>query len=101
MILIDIVCLLFCCYLQILHIARFLLLLGMLHFLLAFDLVLLFGYILLLILFHHYSRNIHIYIHLVLYYNGIFIVERTGKYGAINEKGMEILKPEYSEMQIK
>ena len=36
----------------------------------------------------------------ISYDNGIFIVERTGKYGAINEKGMEILKPEYSEMQI-
>lgn len=31
---------------------------------------------------------------------GMFIVERTGKYGAINEKGMEILKPEYSDIQI-
>lgn len=31
---------------------------------------------------------------------GLFIVERTGQYGAINEKGIEILKPEYSEIQI-
>lgn len=31
---------------------------------------------------------------------GMFIVERTGKFGAINEKGMEILKPEYSDLQI-
>ena len=32
---------------------------------------------------------------------GVFIVERTGKYGAINEKGLEILKPEYSSLDIK
>lgn len=31
---------------------------------------------------------------------GIFIVERTGKFGAINLTGAEILKPEYSEIQI-
>ena len=30
----------------------------------------------------------------------IFIVERTGKFGAINLKGTEILKPEYPEIQI-
>ena len=30
----------------------------------------------------------------------IFIVERTGKFGAINLKGAEILKPEYAEIQI-
>ena len=30
----------------------------------------------------------------------IFIVERTGKYGAINEKGLEILKTEYNDIQI-
>lgn len=30
----------------------------------------------------------------------IFIVERTGMYGAVNLKGVEILKPEYSEIQI-
>lgn len=30
----------------------------------------------------------------------IFVVERTGKYGAINLKGAEILKPEYTELQI-
>ena len=30
----------------------------------------------------------------------IFIVERTGKFGATNLKGVEILKPEYSELQI-
>lgn len=32
---------------------------------------------------------------------GMFIVERTGKYGAINEKGIEVLKTEYSDIQIK
>lgn len=31
---------------------------------------------------------------------GIFMVERTGKYGAINEKGLEILKPEYQSLEI-
>lgn len=31
---------------------------------------------------------------------GIFVVERTGKFGAINLKGAEILKPEYTELQI-
>lgn len=31
---------------------------------------------------------------------GIFIVERTEKYGVINLKGVEILKPEYTELQI-
>lgn len=30
----------------------------------------------------------------------IFVVERTGKFGAINLKGVEILKPEYTELQI-
>lgn len=30
----------------------------------------------------------------------IFIVERTGKYGAVKLNGTEILKPEYSELQI-
>lgn len=30
----------------------------------------------------------------------IFIVERTGKFGAINLKGVEIIKPEYEEIQI-
>lgn len=30
----------------------------------------------------------------------IFIVERTGKYGAMNLNGVEILKPEYTELQI-
>ena len=30
----------------------------------------------------------------------IFIVERTGKFGAINLKGAEIIKPEYEEIQI-
>lgn len=30
----------------------------------------------------------------------IFVVERTGKYGAINLKGAEILKPEYNELQV-
>ena len=30
----------------------------------------------------------------------VFIVERTGKFGAINLKGVEILKPEYTELQI-
>jgi len=30
----------------------------------------------------------------------IFIVERTGKFGAINLNGTEIIKPEYSEIQI-
>lgn len=30
----------------------------------------------------------------------IFIVERTGQYGVINLKGIEILKPEYTELQI-
>ena len=30
----------------------------------------------------------------------IFIVERTGQYGAVNEKGIEILKTEYSDIQI-
>ena len=30
----------------------------------------------------------------------IFIVERTGKFGAINLKGVQILKPEYTELQI-
>ena len=29
-----------------------------------------------------------------------FIVERTGKFGAINLKGVEIIKPEYTEIQI-
>ena len=28
----------------------------------------------------------------------MFIVERTGQFGAINSKGMEVLKPEYSEL---
>ena len=32
---------------------------------------------------------------------GMFIVEITGKYGAINEKGKEILKIEYSEIEVK
>lgn len=31
----------------------------------------------------------------------IFIVERTGKYGIININGLEIIKPEYPELQIK
>lgn len=31
---------------------------------------------------------------------GIFIIERTGQYGAINEKGIEILKPDYTDIQI-
>lgn len=31
----------------------------------------------------------------------IFITERTGKYGAINLNGAEILKPEYSQLQVK
>lgn len=31
----------------------------------------------------------------------IFIVERTGKFGAISLNGVEILKPEYSELQVK
>lgn len=31
---------------------------------------------------------------------GMFIVERTGQYGAINEKGKEILKTEYDDIQI-
>lgn len=31
----------------------------------------------------------------------IFIVERTGKYGAINLKGAEILKTEYSQLEVK
>lgn len=31
---------------------------------------------------------------------GIFIVERTGKYGVVNMNGLEIIKPEYSELQI-
>lgn len=31
----------------------------------------------------------------------IFILERTGKYGASNLKGAEILKPEYSQLQVK
>lgn len=30
----------------------------------------------------------------------LFIVERTGNFGAINENGVEILKPEYSELQV-
>ncbi|MCI8273604.1 MAG: WG repeat-containing protein [Clostridia bacterium] len=30
----------------------------------------------------------------------MYIVERTGQYGAINEKGMEIIKTEYSEIEI-
>ena len=30
----------------------------------------------------------------------IFLVERTGKFGAVNLKGTEIIKPEYSEIQI-
>lgn len=30
----------------------------------------------------------------------IFVVERTGKFGAANLKGTEILKPEYTELQI-
>lgn len=30
----------------------------------------------------------------------IFVAERTGKYGAINLKGAEILKPEYNELQV-
>ena len=30
----------------------------------------------------------------------VFIVERTGKFGAINLKGIQILKPEYTELQI-
>lgn len=30
----------------------------------------------------------------------VFVVERTGKFGVINIKGAEILKPEYTELQI-
>ena len=30
----------------------------------------------------------------------IFIVERTGQYGAVNEKGIEILKTEYYRLKI-
>ena len=30
----------------------------------------------------------------------LFIVERTGNFGAINENGVEIIKPEYSELQV-
>ena len=32
---------------------------------------------------------------------GLFIAERTGKYGAFNEKGTEILKVEYDSLEIK
>ena len=31
----------------------------------------------------------------------IFIVERTGKYGIFNEKGLEILKPEYDSIEVR
>lgn len=31
---------------------------------------------------------------------GTYIVERTGQYGAINEKGIEILKVEYTDIQV-
>lgn len=31
---------------------------------------------------------------------GMFIVERTGQFGAINSKGLEILKTEYSELKV-
>lgn len=35
------------------------------------------------------------------YTMGMFIVERTGQYGAINSKGAEVLKTEYTDIQVK
>lgn len=35
------------------------------------------------------------------YIMGMFIVERTGQYGAINDKGAEVLKTEYTDIQVK
>lgn len=36
----------------------------------------------------------------IIYDSGLFIVERTGKYGILNEKGIEILATDYTEIEI-